>query len=285
MKVNQLLSCSLLLGASFFYSSCKKSETKVAPTTPTTDYKALSSQAALGLYQALTGKAGGVNLGSGTTAPFSVPVKQSGPVTFDVGQCGFTTNPVSTFNTTVGDSVSTEVIHWNFTSTCSSGKTSADGYTVKAVDSIKSLSPNYSTLKVLVQNYVVQALDATYKTVSTNGSLAYNLGQNYLHGPSYNPFGNGSVNTDGSQQLQSFQLTGLVIDVSSGVPDITKGTAVFNYQLQVTNINHPYGGPIGGAQANITYLGNYQAKVTFLIPGGTTQSYMVNVLTGVVTPA
>ncbi len=233
----------LLLVILLFSNSCKKAAN--SPSATAINYQALSVKVALSLYNALANQ--------------YIAPNQQGPGLPGNEQCGFTTAPVSHFNSTSGDTVKTEVIHFNFISTCSS--TVVDGYTVQALDTTITGNAHFNKLKIFGQNYVVQALDQTYKLIAMSGSLSATTNYARFDGPFYDSSIK-LVNSDTVLTTQKYVLTGLVIDFTTGVADITSGTATFNDLNKEIDVFSPTG-KLYGDQGVIEFIGNHTIKVTF----------------------
>ena len=115
----------------------------------------------------------------------------------------------------------------------------------------------------------MQALDQTYKLVSMNGSL-FSLVKNGL------PTGYKNV-------YIGYKLQGLTVDLSSGTADITSGTALLNITIESKDPGQ-LDFEVTMQQGTLVYLGNHMAKLTLGLSNGSSQSYLVNLLTGQVTP-
>jgi hypothetical protein len=280
MKFTRFIFPAVLITGVLSYSSCKKSGVKTV-TPSATNYKTLSSQVALSLYQAITGKYGGLTVSNGMQAPPGVAT-QKGPVVDDISQCGFTTTPVSRFTSTSGDTAKTEVIYFKFVSTCSGG-TTVNGYTASALDSTVTGNSIFKSVNVVDQSYAVQALDNTYKLVSMNGTLTANTNNTRYSGPYYNPFIQ-LVNSGNIVSVQKYVLASLVVNAASGNPDVTSGTTTFDDNNTETDSLNPNGRSFGDSGI-IVFLGNYMAKVTFAPGTPGSQSFIVNLITGIATPA
>jgi len=251
------------------YSSCKKSETTVVKSK--TDYAALSGRIAVDLYKSITGQYGGANINNGIKAPVNLAGNKNARAFSALSMsplCGFTIDTSYNYNQTAADTSINFSGNFHFVYTCSTDI--PDGYVVR--DSITNTYSGaaFNTVYNVAQDYKVQALDKTYKTVSMNG---YNYSSH-----NYRVI-NGQVTLGFDFVYSDFKLLGLVVDVSGSVPDVVSGTSTF-YNFEYNNLP---GGPIDGVETTttgtITFLGNHQAEIS---TGG--KNYMVNLLTGVVTP-
>jgi hypothetical protein len=278
MKLNFIRIIVLLAGITLFYAACKKTASKPAAKL-NVDYKALSSKIAVNLYRSLVGAYGGTSINNGVSLPKTVS-NHKGPVINSLNaSCGFTVDSVFNFQSMNGDTTQTFSGGFTFTLTCST--TTVDGYTVHAIDTNKQGNINFTSWAVLTQNYVVKALDQTYKLVSLDGSLTDTISAARFTGPFTSPFGD-IINSNSITTSDKYVLTGLVVDATSGVADVTKGTATFLDSNVETDVNNP-GGKAFGDQGTIVFLGNHTVQVTFNQGNGVTVVYMVNLLTGVAT--
>ncbi len=178
-----------------------------------------------------------------------------------------------------GDTTQTANGELKFTLTCSAA--SVDGYIAHTVDTNRQGNVNFTRWSVLSQDYVVKALDQTYKVVSLNGSTD-TISAARFTGPFYDDFIK-LVNSYTVTTSDKYVLTGLVVDVTRGVTDVTKGTTTFLDSNLETDSFYPSGKAFGD-QGTIAFLGNHMAKVTFNQGNGVFVAYLVNLLTGVATP-
>jgi len=259
----------LLTAFAVVYSSCKKSETIVVKSK--TDYAALSGRIAVDLYKSITGQYGGANIKNGIKAPANIAGNKNVHSLSTLALsplCGYTIDTSYNYNQTVADTSINFTGNFNFVYSCSADI--PDGYIVR--DSITNTysGPGFNTPYTVAQDYKVQALDKTYKRVSMNG---YNYSSHNYH------VLKGQQTLGFDYFYSGFKLQDLIVDVSGAIPDVISGTSPF-YNFEYNNLP---GGPIDGIETatsgTITFLGNYKAEIN---TGG--KNYMVNLLTGVVTP-
>ncbi len=275
MKLNFTRLVFLLAAVVFFYASCKKANVPSASnTTKAVDFKALSSQIGTQFYKSITGQYGGTDVNKGITSPV-VATNAAGKkfsLNSVVPLCGTVIDTTFTSLTGVNpkmDTIKSHFENFHFTYTCDAGV--VDGYLVR--DSL--VNNNFrdgdliTDIYAITQNYAVKALDQTYKYVSMDGSLSSLVGT-----------GSGEAQTSNTT-ASIYYLVGLRVNFASGPADITAGTTSFKtttteYNLIQSPVKH-----ITTYYGTIQYLGNHKAKITF-IPGA---SYIVDLITGVVTPA
>jgi hypothetical protein len=266
MKRNFTRTLVVLAAAVLFIASCKK-ENKSA-VTATADYKAMSSRLALSLYKGITGQYGGADVTKGITLPSGINVSSHAGlrVNSTSSLCGFVIDTTFTTQTTPGDTATTQSGSFHFVYTCS--KNTPDGYMVH--DSLTTTEGGkYGSQYIVSQNYTVQALDQTYKVVSMSGTMFTFVGI-YSPGAFY-------------YLPSEYKLNNLVVNFSSGVADVTSGTAtfrMFGYQQSATPFDD--GHPID-ATGTITFLGNHMATLTIRTSTGENGTYLVNLQTGTVT--
>jgi len=274
MKTNITRAILCLAVFMLFYTSCKKNTIKPAATTATTvDYGKLSSQTAVTFYRSITGQYGGADVSKGIKSPFSA--KLTGRALFSTSPlCGFVIDTSYYYTIDTGpdihsltDTLKTYSGTFRFQYTCTGG--SVNGYIVN--DTVNYHEQNaftFSNNTTVNQNYTVKALDQTYKLVSMDGSI--NTAAGFFQ----------TFNEVGTSLSASYVLTGLRVNFASGTADVTQGTATFHIvYLPLQFIGFPpkpqtYDG-------TIQFLGNHKAKLT-INPG---HVYLVDLLTGVVTPA
>jgi hypothetical protein len=269
-----ILSAAILM---LFFAACKKNSVKpVVSTMP--DYAAMSSQAAVTLYRSITGQYGGIDVSRGISSPFNTNNAAPRPQSVNTANllCGYIIDTAYNYTThsgANGDPADTIFHHtgsFKFVYTCDGGK--VDGYQVtdstfyqqynQAIDILNDFS--------VAQNYTVKAVDQTYKIVSMNGSL------------------NSSVSLTKflveilSQQDASYHLNGLIVNFTSGTADVTSGTATFHMAVggvHVYDSLDPY--ILTYYDGTIQFLRNHTARLTI----NPNHVYLVNLITGVVTPA
>ena len=254
------------------YASCKKNELKPVASTAV-DYKALSSTIATTFYKSITGANGGVDVSQGIKSPFKTSSTGRGLKLNDViSLCGFTID--TTYNITIPppsptptpDTIKHSYGKFHFVYTCDGGV--VNGYNVTDSVAYTTSYFNYAADNLLGQQYVVKALDQTYKVVSMNGSIFSFVGQFQ------------TLAETGSLIIATYNLNGLKVDFTTGVADVVSGTATFDMIVDPTTSTalpqnrKEYTG-------TITYLGNHKAKLT-INPG---QVFTVDLITGVATPA
>jgi len=272
MKTNTTRAILLLAVFTLFYTACKKNTAKPAPAAGI-NYQKLSSQLATTFYKSITGQYGGIDVGKGIVSPFSA--KTSGYQTLNTISanplCGFVIDTLFQYNNASKDldTIYSHFGNFDFKYVCDNGQ--VDGYTALTLVRFEANSSNggyYDNYNDLGQVDTVKALDATFKLVSMNGkitatsSLAQGGQNNYLN--SY------------------YQLKGLKVNFSSGIADVTTGIASFHtvyFPDHPDNINiDPY-----TYDGTIQFLGNHKAKLT-INTNNTTYVYLVDLITGVVTP-
>ena len=268
MKRNLTRIVVALIAVTFIFSACKKSENTVKPTnTPKPNPDAVAKQIALSLYNSLSGKMGGANINDGVKAPASLTHKNSRSLDAISSLCGYTLDTAYSSLTTSNDTTYWSSTKFIFTNTCTT--TNVDGY--KVYDSVKTEARTTAILNAYqnIQQYNVVALDNTYKLVSCNGNINTTI-WNTTYATS---------STEGTYHALgcNYNLQGLVIDFSSGMADIKKGTAPYTSYTkdvvgtQVVTINYT---------GTIEFLGNYLAKLT-IDPG---HYYTINYQTNTITP-
>ena len=273
MKINITRAILCLAAFMLFYSSCKKNTIKPATTAATTvDYATISSQTAVTFYKSITGQYGGADVSKGIKSPFSAKV--TGRALFSTSPlCGFVIDTSYNYSILIGtnilaDTVKTYSGTFRFQYTCTGG--TVNGYILN--DTVNYLEQNqflFSNNTNLNQNYTVKALDQTFKLVSMDGTL--NSSANFQQ----------IFNEAAGYLFGTYVLTGLKVNFTSGVADVTEGTSTFHIvyrpmrSFDVPQIpNQIYDG-------TIQFLGNHKAKLT-INPG---HVFLVDLLTGVVTPA
>jgi hypothetical protein len=278
MKLNFIRFFALAAGISIFYVSCKKGQ-----TTPVAqaDYKALSSNIALSLYQSLTGKYGAASVNNGIEAPSNVGATNSGKTLFSVTpSCGAIVQTPYSYNIVAHDTTGTTSGTLKFTYTCSTNN--VDGYIVREADTTLLGNAKFSSNIIVVQEYTVKALDQTYKLVSMDGNINVHTIYSVLDGPSYSFVGS-QVTTDKQTLTSKYALAGLNVDLSTGVADVTKGIATFTTTSVLTDIDNPSGKTMV-YKGTIAFLGGHKATLTFTATGSSTvYVYTVDLLTKVVT--
>jgi hypothetical protein len=270
MKINFTRILALLTVIMLCYTACKKTGNQPVAKA-TTDYAALSSKIALNLIQSLSGKYGGTDINNGIKAPSSIAVNHRGAVLYDVNAlCGFTIDTVFSKTIPGVDTTKTFKGNFHFVYTCSTNQ--VDGYTVH--DSLTNTETGaiFNNTFIVSQNYTVKALDQTYKIVSMNGSILSSIVSQILT--------NAAV-TGYHDIATTYTLTGLKVDFTSGVADVTAGVATFTGVTGDLDATTPKTGTVGGFTGSLTFLGNHMATLSVTI-GAVTKTYSVNLITGVV---
>src|ERR1700761_5827982 len=203
------------------YTACKKNAAKPASTT-TANYQAFSSQLATSFYRSITGQYGGTDISKGINSPVSTATSfstQGHRSIFDTNPlCGYIIDTAYSYVTHTGapgplapgDTIYNHTGHFNFVYNCDGGK--VDGYTVNDSVGMQTTFIYWGNNNAVQQKYTVKALDATFKLVSMNGSLttaSSDYDNDYQR--------SGSLNA-------TYVLSGLTVNFSSGVADITSGT-------------------------------------------------------------
>jgi hypothetical protein len=274
MKTSTKLT-AILICIAFIYSSCQKTALKPVSTTPTTTGNdAVGAQIALNLAKSLSGQYGGTNINNGIKAPNSLILAKKGPAIngiYDLCNVSLDT----TYNNTVlaHDTTLVTTGHLVFTYTC--GIKGVNGY--KVTDSIATASANavfYNTITV-VQNYIVTALDTTYKLVAMDGNVTEKTHNSTLK--------NGST-TAYHDLASQYVLNGVQVNYSTGYANMFTGTA--SYTTTQTDYDPSVSATPGVNVFHglITYLGNFMVTMTMQINNaGPTYSYTINTATGATT--
>ncbi|ASU36055.1 hypothetical protein [Mucilaginibacter xinganensis] len=266
------LSCTRFLlfttAIAFYFLSCKKSVNNPAPV-PATDYSAVSKQIALNLMQGLTGEYGGTNINDGLKTQSNITTNHKGQVLFrKVPLCGFTIDTSYNNKIKAGDTAKTFIGNFKFVNTCTTGR--PDGYMVR--DSLVTLATSglFKNSFISTQDYAVQALDTTYKVVSTNGSIT-SATNNLIYRDGF------SVGYD--YNFNSYKLNGLKVDFSDGKADIITGAAEFTSTTSYMHFGETVVTEVN-TSGTITFLGNHKASLNI---NGQSKTYLVDLLTRSVT--
>ncbi|MEO6980970.1 MAG: hypothetical protein ABI113_21420 [Mucilaginibacter sp.] len=274
MKLKFLRTLFVLSAVVFLYASCKKQGVPSAGNTTkgAIDYKTLSSTIGTQFYKSITGQYGGADVNKGITSPYIAHAGGNNRVLNSIpALCGTVID--TTYNTKTGtnpiaDTIKTHFENLHFTFTCDAGK--VNGYQVR--DSLVNVA-NHSFFVfdtyAITQYYAVKALDQTYKLVSMDGSLRAFVETRNIEAPS-------TMST-----TSVYYLAGLKVNFASGAADITTGTTSFKTTTKLYGPQTNYQEQVATYYGTIVYLGKHKAKVTFT-PGA---SYIVDLITGVVTPA
>lgn len=265
MKINITRILVLLAVAVLLYPSCKKDQAAVNNQT-TLDYKAMSGQIAMSLYRGITGQYGGTDVSKGIVLPANVNVANHAGLRLNSTStlCGFGVDTTFSSSRLAGDTTSTLFGDFHFVYNCSAS--TPDGYTVHDSLTTTQSGKSFSYKYTVAQNYVVKALDQTYRVVSMNGSIYTFV---YSRAGAY------------YELSSAYKLHNLVVNFSSGTADITSGVSsftMFGYQQSANPLDD--GHPVQYA-GTIVYSGNHLARLTITANPGVT--YLVNLQTGLVT--
>jgi hypothetical protein len=247
----------ILAAVTLTFTECKKSAAPAAAKTNAIDYKSLASQIATSLYRSVNGSSvvKGNNLKNNSVR---------GKAVFDVSSlCGYTVDTTYTVDSTTAYITSyTSKNSYVLTNTCASG--AVNGYTV--ADSIINTTNYISGEKTIARfggHDTVTATDNTFKFYTLNGK-AYS-----------NTFESGGPAMANISQSINVISNGIKIDVSSGTPNFTAGTATFT-GLQLS-------GTFSAAfSGKINYIGNYEAQIIFDMPNAQITNYTINIITGAI---
>jgi len=264
MKFTFRPSVALLLMLVCLYTACKKSADK--PTgVATIDYKTLGSLVATNFYRSLTGFYDGLTIKNGSLLPKTKAPGVNYAAMFSGGSvplCGFTVDTTYTKNSTSGDTVKTTTNSYKLTYLC--GSVNVNGYKVDDTLVTTTVSPRINSLYQLGQHFTVFTINPTYLMVSVNGSSFLNITDNLI------------TPTRGTDWTMAYSLSDLTVDFTTTIPDIISGTVTFSGMAF-------YGGYHIPDKGTITFLGNYKAK--FVFTTNNAAPYIVDLLTGAVTPA
>lgn len=270
MKLNYTRIILMAVVVAFFYTACKKSETKlVVKLVSVTDTS--NAKITFTLMQGLTGAYGGTNINDGIRAESNISngQKNNGAIVFKkVPLCGFAIDTTFNTKTKSADTNKTFFGNFKFVYTCSTDR--PDGY--RTHDSVVrvAVSPVLKNTFTAAQDYTVKALDTTYKLISTSGSIL-SVTDNAIYKDGF------SVGYD--YNYSSYTLRGLKIDFTKGSADIITGVAEFK---TTTSYLHPGDKAITEVSntGTITFLGNHKARLHLTEKN---KSYSVNLFTGGVT--
>jgi len=250
------------------YTSCQKSALK--PATTSTD--AVAAQIALSLSKSLAGQYGGASINNGIKSPYAI--SHTGPAINGIYDlCGKGTDTTLNVTTLHHDTTQVTTGHFKFVYTCGSGGVS--GYTL--ADSLNNAfagSTFFNTTDV-AQNYIVTALDQTYKHIAIDGSIGTKAHVSTL---------NNGETVEYHDLVSSYVFNGVTADLTNAIGDFKTGTAA--YTTVQTDYAKIYGGAISvnSYHGLITYLGNYTCTITIQVNNnGNTDTYSVNMLTGAIT--
>jgi len=262
---------AIMICVAFFYTACQKT---LVTSTATTNSSAIGSQIALSLYKSITGQYGGANINNGIKAPNSIVSTHKGPAINAITTlCGYTIDTTYFTSANLHDTTEAVSAHFKFIYNCANN--TVNGYTL--ADSVTTVitSPLFNNVTASAQNYVVQALDTTYKLVSMVGGITSNT---------HNVVLSGTVQTEYHDLTGQYYLSGVQVNLASGVADITTGTAAFTSTQTDFTVSSGTPAVTNSYNGTITFLGNHMAKVSFtMAPNGPVFSYMINLITGVTT--
>ena len=228
----------------------------------------------------MNGKYGGININDGIKAPASLNPIPKGPAVNSIDlMCGFTID--STYNysdNSIRDQTSRYWGHFKFVYTCSTSY--LDGYRVDDTVNKRENGTNRSITNSVSQDYIVKALDLTYKVVSMNGSSWLST----IYGDTYGGYYSEIT-------LKShYYYQGVKVAFSTGTADMN-GVVQFitDYVDPVKGVTFHFTGTIvftGGntaAQLNVDNVYDPTGKGNFVPEGNGGISYSVNLITGVIT--
>jgi len=278
MKTSTKLTTAILICLAFVYSSCQKTSVKplasTTTTTATTNNSVVGSQIVLNLAKSLAGQYGGTSINNGIKAPSSLLLTKKGLAINGIYDlCGVSLD--TTYNSTVLAHDTTLVTGGKLAFIYTCGINGVNGY--KVTDSITTAAANahfYNT-NTVAQNYIVTALDATYKLVAMDGNVTEKTHNSTLS--------NGS--TTAYHDLNSvYVFNGVKVDYSTGYANMFTGTA--SYTTTQTDYDPSVSSTPGVNVFHglITYLGNFMVTMTMQINNaGPTYSYTINTATGATT--
>ncbi len=280
MKKNLTPLVLIVAACLFGFTSCKKyaAETPVQKTN-TVDSKLFASQFAVSFYKSVTGVYGGADIKNGIKVSAVAPAAKKGPVMFGIDpMCGYVIDTVTADKSSVINDTTTYDYggQFKFTYTCSA--TTLDGYINDNSFYSNTRTTNTWDTVHISQQYTVKALDNTYKLVSMDGQLINFELKQIFNGPFYMSYVN-SVNSNVKSTKVTYTLHGVKVDVSSGIPDITAGTADIVILLTQIDIHHPLPPSFMFGGGKITFLGGHLARVEAQFDGPPV-AYTVNMLTG-----
>ena len=275
MKLNFTRALIALSVVTLSYTACQKSATKPSTTTKTTtattaNEDALASTMAVNIYKSMTGGFGGTNINQGMTAPQSV-IQKTGKLQLDAvsALCGYVVDTTYSSTTDVNDTTKFMSTKFKFVYECVLSP-SVNAYS--CYDSVFTQAYNKTFVNTtdVIQDYNVVATDGTFKLFACDGRIICH------NSTLLNPTATAiqvyhAINCD-------YKIKGVIVDVKSGVADITAGVATY---VCSTNDIDPATGPSGVAinyTGNIVFLGNHLAKLT-IDPG---HVYTINLLTGTI---
>jgi len=280
MKLNLIRTLALLVAVVFFNTACKKNAVPALAKTPAADYKTLSSQIASGLYKSLTGGYGGININDGISSPKTATINHKPFMLNSVNQvslCGFIVDTTFQTKFNVHDTTKTIKGSFHFVYNCDAGI--LNGYTVNESYTAADSGTHFTDYNSVKQNYVVKALDNTYKLVSMDGSSSVDI-QNTFYVTPDPRIGRGD---QGAHVLNSaYVLTGLKVDFTSGTADITTGIATFTTSTYDVNANTAIDGLNSFLFGTIQFLGDHKAKISYS-GFNPPLAFMVDLLTGTAT--
>jgi hypothetical protein len=268
MKSRIKLMVAVALAGIVGYTSCQKSS--VTKTPVPVDYNALASQIALSLNNSLTGQYGGASINDGVKAPASLTSGKTGKELFALPVCGSKIDTNYSSYTTAGDTIKWLSGQLNFTFTCSN--TTVDGYNV------------YDTLRTEVHNSTfvneyTNAQNYAFKTIGASSSSLNGYIRTLISTTTY-PTTTVSYNIYHAMSCY-YALSGLVIQTTNGVADITSGTATFNSKTSDIDQQTGASGVMANYTGSLTWIGNHKADLT-IDPG---HKFVIDFTTSTITPA
>ena len=271
IRFTHLLALSLTIVVS--YTACKKMATTSPANTTAIDYKSISSTVAMNLTASIYGKNGGNNISNGLQTVFSLGSSHKGLTLYSnssAPSCGSIFDTTYTDHYTKGDTAKTFENRLKYIYTCNGGN-SLNGYTVH--DSITNIeiNPKFYYQFITTQNYTVVATDITFKKVTMNGGIYNAFTEKLLKGTTQTGYHN---------LFAFYNLSGLLVDFTSGSADITTGIATFTMNKADLDPSGLLPASAYTLTGTIQYLGNHTAKLTIANPF---HVYLVNLITGVAT--
>lgn len=278
MKLNLIRIFLMLSVFVIFYTSCKKSGLQPLPSAKNPKTDSAAKQIAAGLFQSLNGTYGGVNINDGIHTPANFTASHSGPVIQSVDpMCGFTIDSTYNYHRDLVDVATNH--YWGrfkFTYTCSSNY--LDGYKVDDSTNYRTNNTNQYKLITTNQDFVVKALDNTYKLVSMNG---FTGGKNEVGIQQSGPINIHAV-------VNKYTYNGVTVNFSAGKA-VMKGTVTFT---SIATDSDPYLGvtyngsivfPGDGLYADLTVYTTLPPE-TGATPQYPISKYRLNLVTGETSP-
>lgn len=254
-----LFAIVLLLNA-----SCKKNSAAPGKKDNTA---ALSKQLAMGLYNSLsngvsTSAHNGLKTGSTRTL-----------ITMDAPSCGQSVTTLTNRTETSGDTTRLYLGNSIFTYMCDGfyhNNKDLDAYILRDTSATIETGTGFKNNYKTTLYYVVKSTDANYNTLSVVGAT-----NTYW----YNSKVNGSVVIESHAISTDYTWSNVVADRSGVRTVFTAGTV--NYAMHIVDTDSTTGanGQVYDYTGVMTFLPNSKMTVTMSF-GGTTKTYLVNLLTG-----